>query len=261
MDHCLHRLLELLERDLPIAVLVGLVENNLPEFLIDFIALVLLRRVEQVLEVLQVDLAVLIGVNDLECFANVLVLYERFAVKARSNEVLKVNLTITIDVAFFNDLRPLKLVLLLVLPPELRLRYSPDVFDAQGALVVPVKPDECLLQLPQLLLRHAESGDEREHNFLELIQLSVLNQVLLYALLDLLALIIQRLVLHLLLILSNPRLLEKLADRRPRGGISIQTTKDEILCVLTHVIPVLILSVLELQILIVDVPINFLDAG
>lgn len=43
MNHCLHRLLELLKGYLAVAVLVGLVQDDLPHFLINFVALILLR--------------------------------------------------------------------------------------------------------------------------------------------------------------------------------------------------------------------------
>lgn len=71
----------------------------MPELLVDLGVRVLPRRVEQVLEVLQVDLAILVCVNDLERLANVLLLYESLPVEARGHEVLEVDLAVAVHVA------------------------------------------------------------------------------------------------------------------------------------------------------------------
>lgn len=112
---------------------------------------------EQVLEVLYIDLAVLVGVNDLESFPDIVFPDKCFAIEAGSHEILEINLSITVDVAFFNDLGPFHLILLLVLPSKLRLGYSLDILHAQSAFVIAVQSYKCLLEFAKLLLGNAEA--------------------------------------------------------------------------------------------------------
>ena len=82
---------------------------------------------------------------------------------------MEVDFAVSVDVAFFDYLGPLKFILLLVLLTEFRFRYSLDIVDGQGAFVVAVESDECFLQFFEFFLGDAEPRDQRQHDLLKLI--------------------------------------------------------------------------------------------
>jgi hypothetical protein len=97
-------MLELLERDFAVTFLVSLSKDDLPELLVHLVPFILLGRVEKILEIFEVHLTIFVGVNDLESLPNTLLFHECFAIKACCDEVLKINLAVTIDVALLYDL-------------------------------------------------------------------------------------------------------------------------------------------------------------
>ena len=63
--------------------------------------------IKQALEVLNIDFAIFVGINDLKCFSNVRLIYERLSVETCTNKLLKINYTIAVHVTRLDDLGPL----------------------------------------------------------------------------------------------------------------------------------------------------------
>ena len=126
--------------------------------------------IEEALEVLDVYLAVFVGVDYLESFSNIRLVDESLSVQACADELLEVYHAITVHVTGLDDLGPL-------LRGQLAAEFCLQLLDIERSCLRLVKAEKFLLELLYLLRCSAQSRDEREYNLLELIELLVLNQV------------------------------------------------------------------------------------
>jgi hypothetical protein len=82
-----------------------------PELTVDFAALGFLRRVEYPLDIIEAYKTILVSINKLESLTNLGLLDKCSSISTSSYEVLEINLTISINVTFIDDMVPIQRVL------------------------------------------------------------------------------------------------------------------------------------------------------
>ncbi len=144
-----HGRAELVEAHHAVPVLVRLQQQVLPHLVVHFGPAV---AIEQVVEVVERDRAVAVGVQDLEGDFDVGLVLEDLAVDARRDELLEVDDPVAVVVALLDDVVPVDVVPL----SQLRVRHLLQLMLVQRPRPVLVQPQELLLQHLQLLLVGAQ---------------------------------------------------------------------------------------------------------
>lgn len=107
---------------------LGFLQQLQPELTVDFAALGLLRRVENPLDIIEAYKTILVCVDKLEGLANLGLLDECSSISTCCDEILKIYLTISINITFIDDVVPIQSVLGGVLLAELSLTDAAYIF-------------------------------------------------------------------------------------------------------------------------------------
>ena len=112
----------------------------------------MLVRIENLLEIVFGQLAVLVDVKQLECLPYVFLVHKGLPVDASRNELLKVDNPVSVHVTLLNDLLPVFAAHVLVLFAEFGLGDVLNVIEGQSPLIILVQPQKLSLDLFDLLL-------------------------------------------------------------------------------------------------------------
>ena len=137
----------------------------------------LVITIEQVLEIGSRELSILVNVDQLEGPSDFSLVDKSTSVNTNRYEVLEVNDTVVVQITNAKDLEPFQVRHVLVLLRELQQQLLLQILQLQRPSLIPIKPQELLLQLLQLLLGCTQPSHQRQHQLLKFVEFAETNDI------------------------------------------------------------------------------------